>query len=690
MEVPRIEPTSSYRTLGVRISPSGSSTLAFTTLRQQSLEFAARVSSSNLNREAAYWAYWQYYTPKSGFPLPALTLTKKQCDYIQAPTVSAILSKLHMNQNTARAIVFGPIQYAGLGLPSLYTNESIGQLRLLLGHLRLQDKTAKLILIDLSYIQVLVGSSKRFLNLSYNIYNYCTESGWLISIWQLLSEINLKIAIRQAYVPSPLRENDIALMDYIVTLNVSNKILKRINRCRVHLQVIFLSDICSADGSFILPCYKQGRQDSYRRSTLDWPRQPSPPRQDWALWSRTLCHLETAGKLSKPLGSWVAMGHQKWSSFYDPSTSEVHIHEPNGWNVHTPIYRSSNYNTRSSIKPWYNKDTGQPSVLPDKPLYPASILLDPLYHDSLFQIAVSASIIPHNSPLTVPHHNREEVDLSVEPHPYYKELLCWDTTSMTLHIATLADAILKNDLHICADGAYRSTIGQGSHAWVFSTSNQDILWKGAGPAIGHPYLMTPYRAELAGLTSVLFVLHLISQQIPVDEGSITIYCDNAAALNEIFTGGSPSNNPYNQLSADKDLITTARDLLLQLPITVSITHQWVKGHYKGKRELKHELNNLADELAGEFNELDRPRRSAPALLPPHYEAELILDNYTVSSRLAKVIHSAMHDEQLRAHIMKRQDWSPIVFSKVDWEAHRMAYTSHKRTQRISISKLTHG
>jgi ribonuclease HI len=240
----------------------------------------------------------------------------------------------------------------------------------------------------------------------------------------------------------------------------------------------------------------------------------------------------------------------------------------------------------------------------------------------------------------------EKVDLLAEPHPYYKELLCWDTTSMTLHIATLADAIVKNDLHICADGAYRGAIGQGSHAWVFSTSTQDILWKGAGPAIGHPDLMTPYRAELAGLTSVLFVLHLISHQKPVDKGSVTIYCDNAAALNEIFAGGLPSNNPYNLLAADKDLITTARDLLLQLPITVSITHQWVKGHYKGKRELKHELNNLADELAGEFNELGRPKRSAPPLLPPYYEAELIKDNYTVSSRLAKVIRSAMHEEQL--------------------------------------------
>jgi hypothetical protein len=34
--------------------------------------------------------------------------------------------------------------------------------------------------------------------------------------------------------------------------------------------------------------------------------------------------------------------------------------------------------------------------------------------------------------------------------------------------------------------------------------------------------------------------------------------------------------------------------------------------------------------------------------------------------------------------------SQAVFDKVDWEAHRLAYTSYKKTQRISTSKLVHG
>jgi hypothetical protein len=202
--------------------------------------------------------------------------------------------------------------------------------------------------------------------------------------------------------------------------------------------------------------------------------------------------------------------------------------------------------------------------------------------------------------------------------------------------------------------------------------------------------MSSYRAELTGLTSVLFILHWVCTQEHVDDGTITIYCDNDAALNETFHKGIPSNNPYSLLAADRDLITLARDLLLQLPVTVNITHQWVKGHYKGKKELWHELNHIADELAGTFNASDRPSANSFPLLPPIYEAELINCGHLITSRLTKVISSALHDHCLQTQIIKRQGWSLADFDRVDWEAHRLAYVSYKRPQRISISKLAHG
>ncbi len=163
--VPRIEVADSFRTLGARLSPDGNTDKTVLHLHNQTMQHAACISSFSLNREASYWAFWQYLRPKVCFSIPTLSLTQAHCTHIQVPALQATLPKLHLNRNIARAVVFGPSSYAGLALPDLCTSEGISQLRLLLGHLRLRDKTAKLILIDMSYLQLLVGSSTLFLNL---------------------------------------------------------------------------------------------------------------------------------------------------------------------------------------------------------------------------------------------------------------------------------------------------------------------------------------------------------------------------------------------------------------------------------------------------------------------------------------------------------------------------------------------
>ena len=107
-------------------------------------------------------------------------------------------------------------------------------------------------LIDISYMQFLVGSRTLFFNLPFKRYNGFNDDNRLVSLWQLLSGINFKLEIRQALVSIPPKYQDVALMVYFVSLNLPLKQLKHFNRCRVHLQVLFWSYICSADGAFIL------------------------------------------------------------------------------------------------------------------------------------------------------------------------------------------------------------------------------------------------------------------------------------------------------------------------------------------------------------------------------------------------------------------------------------------------------
>lgn len=137
-----------------------------------------------------------------------------------------------MNRNTARSFFFDPLQYGGLGLPALYTSAGIGQLHLLLSRLHLQDKIVKLILMAISYIQLLVGCSTLFINTAYDKYYPLADDSWLTSIWCFLSKIKMQLQIRQAFNPSPSRKNDQSLTDFFVSLGYKPAELKWLNKCQ--------------------------------------------------------------------------------------------------------------------------------------------------------------------------------------------------------------------------------------------------------------------------------------------------------------------------------------------------------------------------------------------------------------------------------------------------------------------------
>jgi hypothetical protein len=192
-------------------------------------------------------------------------------------------------------------------------------------------------------------------------------------------------------------------------------------------------------------------------------------------------------------------------------------------------------------------------------------------------------------------------------HPYYKQLLDWDDECISPDLVTISDSLQEGTLVICSDGYFQPTAGKGSHGWVFSTLNGKILWKGAGPACGHSDLMSAYCAKLSGLISILYIINYVIYQQSIANGLATVYCDNTSALVEVFSKPYCSPNPYRQLQSDIDLITCSRYLLKALPPDITLQHCWIKSHYKGpSKHLEHNFNELADSIAGSYNDTPHP------------------------------------------------------------------------------------
>jgi hypothetical protein len=437
------------------------------------------------------------------FCLGALFLQEKECNLIQGPALRATLSKLHLNRNTARAIIFGPQRYGGLNLPNLYTSQGIRQLTLLIGHIRIGDDTGSLMLIDLSHLQLQVGSSTLFLSLPYHKNVKWIDSGWLPSIWQFLNRAQLKIFIRKAYIPRTQRVHDIALMDFFLSLKYLPAVLRILNACRLYLQVIIVSDITTASGEEIEDDIKRGRQMIDRESRLHWPTQQRPPRQAWKQWQEALKYLGNGPKLKQPLGDWTTASHQKWKWFLHQEDNELYKLSSDGWEQYPKYQRNEYRNTRASSRVKYSNFSSiiQP---PTGTLLPASIMRGGAISTTGIKITHSENPFPPAVEPQVQHH-LENRGGKLTPHPYYKNLLDQMENLMMERLPEIGDAIRYNDLYVCSDGAHNHSNRLGSHAWVFSTAAGEVLWCGAGPTIGHATMTSPGRSELSGITALLLL-----------------------------------------------------------------------------------------------------------------------------------------------------------------------------------------
>jgi hypothetical protein len=251
----------------------------------------------------SYFAFTLYYYPKISYALPVTTYTKKECAYIHAPAMAAVLPKLGLNRHTARTIINGTSKYGGLSLPDFYTDQGIGQLRLLLGHMLAGDQTSILIVIEMSYLQLIVGAKTQFFNLPYSKYEKWMEKTWLTSVWQFVSMANLKLVIGKVTPQLEQREGDAFLMTIFVYAKFTTIELKQINQCRIYHQVLTVADIATADGKSIDPQYFLPETYVDRRSKLKWPTQGLPSQQAWKEWYRALKFLTEKGKLKQTLGN---------------------------------------------------------------------------------------------------------------------------------------------------------------------------------------------------------------------------------------------------------------------------------------------------------------------------------------------------------------------------------------------------
>jgi hypothetical protein len=200
--------------------------------------------------------------------------------------------------------------------------------------------------------------------------------------------------------------------------------------------------------------------------------------------------------------------------------------------------------------------------------------------------------------------------------------------------------------------------------------------------------MSSYRAELGGLIAILFTIYRICSHYEVESGRAKFHCDNKGVIKNVFSLSTPTISQF--FHTDYDLVIIAKRLLRLLPVT--IVAEWVKGHYTGdNREHKHDLNDMADQLAGKFykNPHATLRQKATPCSIQGYAIHLLHDGSTITTRLYSTMSIALHRRGLITYIKEKYDWSDHTFNLIQWNAHETAFKSLPINSKKIIAKLIH-
>lgn len=247
---------------------------------------------------------------KCMYPLIGHSCSHADLHPIQQVVDREVLHLLGLNEHFPQAALHAPMRYGGMGCVSIHGQHVIEKLILFVHHMREGSQMRETLTALMGITQLESGSHLPFFDLPASKWYGLVTPTWVTHIWRECQSngIDIKFHPLEFQVPKPVRENDECIMTVASRL-YDGESLRRINMCRIAIQVTFLSDIAAVDGRKILYGYYNGNehQMSGRRSCLNWPPVGELPASWWSLWQEFLCRwCGTALHIASPLGGWFA------------------------------------------------------------------------------------------------------------------------------------------------------------------------------------------------------------------------------------------------------------------------------------------------------------------------------------------------------------------------------------------------
>jgi hypothetical protein len=586
----RLEAEEAERTLGARIAPTGSCEKEKCYLRDCAVAWADHIRTGKLPRFLTWQGLLTTIMKKLTFPLMVTTFTQSECNFIMAPVLRVALSSSGVVNTIPHALVYAPLCFQGLNIPDLFTEQGISKIvRLVKYGRQSQHITSCLIRHNCEAMKMEFGINGQLFQHDPVQWDAMITPSWLKFTWKFLVKHDVQLIDDLPDFPA-LREHDRPIMAVFGDLGWSDKLLYRVNICRMFLQVITLADIATGDGKRISYDAWTGKR-TIRNTKYNWPFQPYPPPSFWDTWRTALATLCSRQYILKtPLGRWTQDGKTTAIWWFDKSTESLYQAAP------TPItfpFKSTRSTRHAELR--FNATRTTPSQIPHSAI-PCTVSRQGDFW--LFQ--GSADVV--DSPNAMPPDSTFQQFIEATPMDRW----VYDNVQFLGSMEELGNAISNGSCTCVADGSFKDN--HGTAAWkILDLDNPDNSIDGQCVTPGDPSHHNPYRSELSGLYAAITMINSLVEYLKIEQGSMTLACDNLGAIT--FTEYHPEGtNPST--CAQFDLV-----MAIQKMKTTKIT--WHHVHVYGHQDTK-SANPLSPiELINV--EMDRPNNTGKRhnmFLPP--------------------------------------------------------------------------
>ena len=646
VEIPRLAPDEAYRTLGAWIAASGDQRKQLEVLRSMVSEWTERVQNSSLGTHDRQISYSMFLRPQLQYPLGCASIQHKDIKRLFRPVLTLLLHTLGLNRNFPLALVHSGPEDLGLGIDEFPTTQGIAQLQLLLGHLNVWDRTGKLIAITLGTLELEIGLGKCPLWHPHTTTLEHVTPTWLTSIGEFLHRTGCRLEIRAERQMEVQREND----RFIMQIALDGKYdMRKIQQCRLRMQVCTLADICDASGRKVESWAMTGPG---RRSKLKWIRQGQPSPSAWREWRRMIRSLTTAARAGRGQHLKHTYIMKRWYS----------THQEWEWVGNNSVV------FQKEGKRYWREGTSLREM--DRTLQYAPSRLYP----------VGVHVAPGGC-----HRVRDPDRKNREPND--EEAIYRRLRGHVLPTATVPYPTDKEeDIVIATDGTVKR--GKGGAACTVHTTECPGTIRSVIPVDGGSHPPTSYRAELFGILGALLILHQImqGQKRRWERLTAVLWCDNQAAVNKF--NQLRGRRHYSIASAnhtDSDVLQELRVWKDAMPIDIQA--RWVKSHQTNCDTRESRLNHVADRLAAMQHEATEEwATSTTSTMLPHTKAQLHLPNGRYTGRVHVGVQYGLRGESARNYICHKLRLG-AARTLVDWESlgqHHRSLSWQRRATRLKL------